>query len=117
MLAGLGKSITCQEMTGTDDGAVVTRNSRLLALVSPPTTGSQSVKEVSAGSGVFDHSTNARFVAETAVIGMSMVVLVWLTWPLCTLTPAEYSATYHWMFIVEASVVARTKATVFDDAI
>ena len=98
-------------MIGTDDGALVTRNCKLLTLVISPTTGSLSVKAVSVGSGVFDQRTNAWFVADSADSGRLIVVLVWFTSPRCTLTPVEYSATYHWMFMVEVSVVARTNST------
>src|SRR5580692_11715008 len=103
-------------MTGTEDGAEVTRNCKLLALVSSPTTGSLSVNAVSAESGVFDQRTKVWFVEEIVEMGTLIVGLVWLTSPRCTRTPAEYSATYHWMFIVLVSVVARTNSTVFDDA-
>ena len=80
-----------------------------------PTTGSASVKLVSEGLGVLDQVTKAWFTATRGDNGTFIVVFVWFTCPRCTLTPAEYSITYHWMFMVVLSVVARMNCTVFDE--
>ena len=96
------------------NGALVTRNCKLLDEVISPTTGSLSVNAVSVGSGVLEQSTNAWFVEESAESGTLIVVLVWLTSPRCTRTPTAYSATDHWMFIVKVSVVARTNSRVLE---
>src|SRR5947208_1317987 len=75
---------------------------------------SVSSKLSAASSGVFDHVTNAWFVADNCVSGTLSVVFVWLISPHCTRTPAEYSMTDHWTFIVEISVVTRTNSTLLE---
>src|SRR5438874_1314499 len=95
-------------------GVARVRNCKLEVPVSSPTVCCPEAQSVSAGSPVFDHIRNDRLVAGTGVIDTSVVVVVWVTLPRCTLTPHRYSTTFQVMLMVagDVSSVTRTNSRV-----
>src|SRR4029453_15365440 len=98
--------------------AVLTRNCKLVVLVSSAISGSSLLRLfVSVAAVVFDHVTKAWLTAATAVIGTSICVAVCATSPRCTRTPEDHSTTYQRIVIgpgVASSVTLSNSSDVAD---